>query len=61
MVPMNKAKLWRLLGLGGVVGVAATGAVIVRDQRRRAQMTPDEVRNRLRERLEKSGSGSPGG
>ena len=57
MVPMNKGKLWRLLGLGGVVGVAATGAVIVRDQRRRAHMTPDEVRDRLHQRLGESDSG----
>ncbi|MDO9456581.1 hypothetical protein [Nocardioides sp.] len=44
-------KLWKWLGLAGVAGVAATGAVVVRDQRRRAQVTPDEVRARLHERL----------
>ncbi len=48
---MNSGTWWRLLGLGGVVGVAATGVVIARDQRRRAQLTPDEVRDRLHERL----------
>jgi len=45
-------KLWKWLGLAGVAGVAATGAVIARDQRERAQMTPDDVRARLHERLE---------
>jgi len=44
--------LWKVLGLAGLAGVAATGAIIARDQRRRAQLTPDEVRDRLHERLE---------
>ena len=47
-------KLWKWLGLAGLAGVAATGVVIARDQRQRAQLTPDEVRDRLHERLEKS-------
>lgn len=47
-------KLWRVLGVAGLAGVAATGAIIARDQRKRAQMTPDEVRSRLRERLDDS-------
>ena len=45
---MNK---WKLLGLAGLAGVAATGAIIARDERRRAQLTPEEVRARLRQRL----------
>jgi hypothetical protein len=45
-------KLWKWLGLAGVAGVAATGVVIARDQRERTQMTPDDVRERLHERLE---------
>ena len=44
-------KLWKVLGVAGVAGVAATGAIIARDQRQRAQLTPDEVRDRLQERL----------
>ena len=43
-------KLWRVLGVAGLAGVAATGAILARDQRRRAQLTPDEVRARLHER-----------
>lgn len=60
-------KLWKWLGLAGVAGVAATGAIIARDQRQRAQLTPEEVRDRLRERLdagltpETSAGGPPGG
>ena len=45
-------KLWRVLGVAGLAGVAATGVIIARDQRRRAQLTPDQVRNRLHQRLE---------
>jgi hypothetical protein len=46
-------KLWKWLGLAGLAGVAATGVVIARDQRQRSQLTPDDVRARLHERLEK--------
>ena len=49
-------KLWKWLGLAGLAGVAATGVVIARDQRQRTQLTPDEVRDRLHQRLEKSDS-----
>ena len=45
-------KLWKVLGVAGLAGVAATGAIIARDQRQRAQLTPDEVRERLHERLD---------
>ena len=51
-------KLWKWLGLAGVAGVAATGVVVARDQRRRAEVTPDEVRTRLHERLAQSGDQS---
>ena len=42
---------WKVLGLAGLVGVAATGAVVTRAQRRRQAYTPDEVRARLQARL----------
>jgi hypothetical protein len=45
-------KLWKWLGLAGLAGVAATGVVIARDQRQRTQLSPDDVRARLHERLE---------
>ena len=47
-------KLWKALGLAGLAGVTATGVIIARDQRQRAEVTPDDVRARLRERLETS-------
>ena len=49
-------KLWKVLGMAGLAGVAATGAIIARDQRRRTQLTPDEVRDRLHARLDATGS-----
>ena len=44
-------KLWKIVGLAGLAGVAATGVVIARDERRRAQLTPQQVRDRLQQRL----------
>jgi hypothetical protein len=60
---------WKYVGLAGLAGVAATGAVVAR--RRRAQrddIEPDELRERLHERLAEvterrsrsSGTRSPG-
>ena len=42
---------YKVLGLAAFAGVAATGAVIIRDQRRRRAYTPDEIRERLHTRL----------
>jgi hypothetical protein len=42
---------YKVLGLAAFAGVAATGAVIIRDERRRRAYTPDEVRERLHARL----------
>ncbi len=39
-----------MLGLAGLAGVAATGAVLARDERQRRAYTPDDVRARLHER-----------
>jgi hypothetical protein len=44
----------KVLGVAAFAGVAATGAVIIRDQRRRRAYTPDEVRDRLHARLAQS-------
>jgi hypothetical protein len=50
MEAATRSRLLKLLGVAGVAGVAATGVAVRRDQRRRAAYTPDEVRDRLRER-----------
>ena len=41
---------WKVVGLAGLVGVAATGVVVARGERRRRAYTPDEIRDRLRAR-----------
>ncbi len=45
-------KLWKALGLAGLAGVATTGAIIARNQRQRAQLTPDQIRERLHQRVD---------
>ena len=43
-------RLWKLLGVAGLAGVAAGGAVLARNERQRRAYTPDDVRARLHER-----------
>lgn len=43
---------WKLLGLAGLAGVAATGVVVARKRREQVEYDPDELRARLHERLE---------
>ena len=43
--------IWKLIGLAGVAGVVAGGALVARDQRRRNAYTPDDIRARLHQRL----------
>jgi hypothetical protein len=43
-------RLWKLLGVAGLAGVAATGAVLARNERQRRSYTADDVRTRLHER-----------
>lgn len=45
---------WKLLGLAGAAGVAATGVVVVRSKRETEEYTPDELRDKLRSRLAES-------
>ena len=41
---------WKWLGIAGLVGVAATGVLIAREERKRHAYTPDQIRARLHER-----------
>ena len=50
---------WKVLGLAGLAGVAATGVVVARAERRRRSYTPDEIRARLHERVAE-GAARPG-
>jgi hypothetical protein len=42
---------WKLLGLAGVAGVAATGVVTARRRRAQREYDPDALRERLHRRL----------
>jgi len=44
-------RLSKLLGVAGIVGVAATGAVLVRHERHRRAYSAEEVRARLQGRV----------
>jgi hypothetical protein len=48
---------WKVLGLAGLAGVAASGAVTARAERRRRAYTPDEIRTRLQERVAEAREG----
>jgi hypothetical protein len=50
---------WKVAGLAGLAGVAATGVVIARAERRRHAYTPEEVRERLHARLAESSPPEP--
>ena len=47
---------WKLLGLAGAAGVAATGAVVARKTRIQSDYEPDEIRDRLRSRIAETGA-----
>ena len=51
------SRWWKVLGVASLVGVAASGAVVARDQRRRRSYTPEEIRARLHERLQETETG----
>ncbi|XVV10654.1 hypothetical protein ACQP2X_38300 [Actinoplanes sp. CA-131856] len=51
---------WKVVGLAGLAGVAATGAVVARAERRRRQYTPEEIRERLHQRVAEAASDNIG-
>ena len=46
-----RPRTWKLLGVAGVAGVAATGVVVARRHRAQQEYDPDELRERLHRRL----------
>ena len=42
---------WKLIGLAGLAGVAATGVVVARRRRTQRDYDPEELRERLHQRL----------
>jgi hypothetical protein len=57
---LGQTALWKLLGLASLAGVAATGVVAVRAERRRHAYTPEQVRARLHERAAVARNGAAG-
>ena len=47
---------WKLIGLAGAAGVAATGVLVVRRRRAHVEYEPDELRAKLHERLAEAGA-----
>jgi hypothetical protein len=50
---------WKILGLAGFAGVAATGVVIARAERRRRAYTPEQIRAQLHARLAEASTAPP--
>jgi hypothetical protein len=42
---------WKVIGVAGLAGVAATGVVVARKRRAQRDYDPDELRDRLHRRL----------
>lgn len=53
-----KRPSWKLVGLAGIAGVAATGVVVARNRRAHRELPPDELRERLHARLAEVGPAS---
>ncbi|MCJ0902685.1 hypothetical protein B2J88_18855 [Rhodococcus sp. SRB_17] len=47
---LRASHIWKLVGLAGVMGVAATGVLAARNERTRRAYSPDEIRSVLHER-----------
>ena len=52
---------WKVAGLAGLAGVAATGVVLARAERRRRAYTPEEIRDRLHARVAEAPPPAPEG
>jgi hypothetical protein len=55
---LNAVNLWKILGIAGMVGVAAGGVVLARAERRRRAYTPEEIRDRLHARAAEAAASS---
>ncbi|HEY1537875.1 MAG TPA: hypothetical protein VGF63_00650 [Solirubrobacteraceae bacterium] len=47
---------WKVVGLAGLAGVAATGVVVARNRRTPSELAPDALRERLHARLAEAGA-----
>jgi hypothetical protein len=51
---------WKLIGVAGLAGVAATGVVVARKRRAQHDYDPDELRDKLHRRLAEIATGDEG-
>jgi hypothetical protein len=49
---------WKLIGVAGLAGVAATGVVVTRKRRAHRDYDPDELRERLHQRVAEAARGT---
>jgi hypothetical protein len=52
-------RVWKIVGLAGLAGVAATGVVVARNERKRRAYTPEQVRAKLHERAARIATSGP--
>jgi hypothetical protein len=52
---------WKLIGVAGLAGVAATGVVVTRKRRAQRPYDADELRDRLHRRLAEAQASRPPG
>jgi hypothetical protein len=52
-------RLWKIVGLAGLAGVAASGVVIARNERKRRAYTAEQVRAKLHERAARMAASGP--
>jgi hypothetical protein len=52
-------RLWKIVGLAGLAGVAATGVAVARNERKRRAYTPEQVRAKLHERAARTAASGP--
>ncbi len=56
---LNRAQVFKLVGLAGVVGVAATGVLVARNERQRRAYSADEIREQLHARYARTAHHEP--
>lgn len=57
MRPMRLS--WKIIGLAGLAGVAASGVIVARKHRTHRHYDPDELRERLHHRLAEASNAAP--
>ena len=51
---------WKIIGLAGLAGVAASGVIVARKRRTHRHYDPDELRERLHHRLAEASNADQG-